>query len=360
MLEMTLRTLVVDDSGMYRKIIQHALESLPNVEIVGTASNGRIALIKAASLKPDLITLDIEMPEMDGLETLEHLRTDMPDVSAIVFSNYTTEGARITLKALELGAFDFIPKPSSGSLAENTDEFKSRIMPIIDALIRLKREAKRKQTHPRRIQAVLHPAVRSAGFNRGMGKSKAVAIGISTGGPVALTRVLPGIPSDIDASIFIVQHMPPLFTDALAKKLDLISQIQVKEAVNGETIQSGTAYIAPGGKQMGVESFHPKDSMIIRVTDDPPENNCRPSADYLFRSVARAYGRYATGVIMTGMGHDGTEGLRQMKECGAVIIAQDEATSAVYGMPRKPVELGIVDVIAPLGTISEEICRTVR
>lgn len=358
MQDMKLRTLIVDDSGMYRKIVQDTLEFMPNVEVVGTASNGRIALIKAASLKPDLITLDIEMPEMDGLETLEHLKKDMPDVSSIVFSTYTTEGARITLKALELGAFDFIPKPSAGNLSENSHIFKNKIASIIDALIRLKHDEKQiRESLP--LQADHSPSLLPLTGNRRIEKSKVVAIGVSTGGPVALTRVFKDIPSDIGVSIFIVQHMPPLFTEALAKKLDSISPIRVKEAVDGEPVQPNTAYLAPGGRQMGVASLSQK-QMIIRVTDDPPENNCRPSADYLFRSVARHYGRFATGVIMTGMGYDGTEGLKEMKACGAVIIAQDEATCAVYGMPRKPVALGIVDIITPIDALSEEICRTIR
>ena len=354
----TLKVLVVDDSAMYRKIVQDVLETFPNIEIVGTAQNGKIALSKAAALKPDLLTLDIEMPEMDGLEVLEHLKKEVPDAVAIVFSTYTTEGARITLRALELGAFDFIPKPSSGSLEENGESFKFEIAPMLEALLRIKREKTvvKAISLPRQAQRVAAPAP----LPRHALHSKAVAIGISTGGPVALTKLIPKIPADIGVPIFIVQHMPPMFTEALARKLDAISNICVKEAVDGDLIQANTVYIAPGGKQMQVSRSTPDNYLVVQVTDDPPEKNCKPSADYLFRSISRHYGKYATGVIMTGMGYDGTEGLQLMKQRGAVVIAQNESTCAVYGMPRKPVEIGIVDVIAPLDLLAEEICRTIR
>jgi two-component system, chemotaxis family, protein-glutamate methylesterase/glutaminase len=353
-----LKALIVDDSAMYRRLVQNVLEGFPNVEIVGTAENGKIALSKAAALKPDLLTLDIEMPEMDGLEVLERLRNEVPDALAIVFSAYTTEGARITLRALELGAFDFIPKPSSGKLEENRDRFKIEISPMLEALVRLKmtKAAALQSPPPQPVQegAVPEP------LPRNLEPSKAVAIGISTGGPVALTQMIPKIPADIGVPIFIVQHMPPMFTEALARKLDSISDISVKEAVDGDLIHANTAYIAPGGKQMKVGKSAHGNHLVVQVTDDPAENNCKPSVDYLFRSISRHYGRYATGVIMTGMGYDGTEGLKLMKQSGAVVIAQDESTCAVYGMPRKPVEIGIVDVIAPLGRMAEEICRTIR
>jgi two-component system chemotaxis response regulator CheB len=356
----TLKALIVDDSAMYRQIVQDVLETFPYVEVVGVAQNGKIALIKAASLKPDLLTLDIEMPEMDGLEVLEHLRQELPEAVAIVFSAYTTEGARIALRALELGAFDFIPKPSAGKLEESKERFKTEIAPMLETLVRAKRTKpilKETSVHPKN-QIITDPGPMR--LRQNSVKSQAVAIGISTGGPVALAKLIPSIPADIGVPIFIVQHMPPMFTDALAAKLNSMGNIPVKEAIDGEVIRANTVYIAPGGKQMKVAASDPGNLLVIQVSDDPPENNCKPSVDYLFRSIARHYGKYATGVIMTGMGHDGTEGLKLMKQNGAMIIAQDESTSAVYGMPRKPVEIGIVDVIAPLDLIAEEICRTIR
>ncbi len=355
----TIKALVVDDSAMHRKIVQDVLETFPYIEVVGVAQNGKIALSKAVSFKPDLLTLDIEMPEMDGLEVLERLRHELPEAVAIVFSAFTTEGARITLRALELGAFDFIPKPSTGNLMENRERFKSAIAPMLEALLRSKRTkpiVKEPSIYPKN-QIITNLGQISS--RRHSIISKAVAIGISTGGPVALAKLIPNIPADIGVPIFIVQHMPPMFTDALAAKLNSLGGISVKEAINGEVICANTVYIAPGGKQMKVAALYPGNLLAIQVTDDPPENNCKPSVDYLFRSIARHYGKYATGVIMTGMGCDGTEGLKLMKQNGAMIIAQDESTCAVYGMPRKPVEIGIVDVIAPLDLIAGEICRTV-
>ncbi len=355
----TLKALIVDDSAMHRKIVQDVLETFPYIEVVGVAQNGKIALSKAVAFKPDLLTLDIEMPEMDGLEVLERLRHEVPEAVAIVFSAFTTEGARITLRALELGAFDFIPKPSAGNLMENRERFKTAIAPMLKALLRSKR------TKPSVKEASVYPKSQiftdpgHIRLRRHSVISKAVAIGISTGGPVALAKLIPDIPADIGVPIFIVQHMPPMFTDALAAKLNSLGGISVKEAINGEVICANTVYIAPGGKQMKVAALYPGNLLAIQVTDDPPENNCKPSVDYLFRSIARHYGKYATGVIMTGMGCDGTEGLKLMKQNGAMIIAQDESTCAVYGMPRKPVEIGIVDVIAPLDLIAGEICRTV-
>ncbi len=353
----TLRTLIVDDSAMYRKIIEDVLYDFPYVEIVGTAQNGKIALEKTATLKPDMLILDIEMPEMDGLEVLEGLRKKNSDISSVVFSTFSTEGADITLKALELGAFDFIPKPGDGNLDVNKGIFKSKIAPILDTLFfRKKTKFFRKKTE---LKNDVSRAIDQSSYIRKSQRSKAVAIGISTGGPVALTRVIPAIPADIGVPIFIVQHMPPIFTETLAEQLDSISKISVKEAADGQIIYPNTAYIAPGGKQMKIDISENNARLIIKITDDPAENNCKPSADYLFRSVATHYGRNSTGVIMTGMGSDGTEGLKLMKARGATIIAQDEATSVVYSMPRKPVEIGIVDVIAPLDSITDEICRTV-
>jgi len=354
-----LKTLIVDDSAMHRKIVQDVLKAFPFIEVVGVAQNGKIALLKAASLKPDLLTLDIEMPEMDGLEVLEHLKQELPEAVAIMFSAYSKEGARITLRALELGAFDFIFKPSSGNLEENRERFRSEIAPMLETLVRSKRiKPIVKETTVHQKEQIITGSGPML-LRRNSDKSKAVAIGISTGGPVALAKMIPSIPSDIGVPIFIVQHMPPMFTDALASKLNSMGGISVKEAIDGEVIRANTVYIAPGGKQMKVAASDMGNLLVIRVTDDPPENNCKPSVDYLFRSIARHYGKYATGVIMTGMGYDGTEGLKLMKQSGAVVIAQNESTCAVYGMPRKPVEIGIVDVIAPLDLIAEEICRTI-
>jgi len=365
-----LRVLVVDDTILYRKVITDVLSELPGVVVVGSAHNGRIALEKIAELKPDLLTLDIEMPEMDGLSVLRQMAEDAPQVGAIMLSAYTREGSEMTLKALELGAFDFICKPQTRSLRENRDELKKAIAPMIKAFVRLSEvrmilKGKQHTMHqgglapPRSIPPDKPHRTTSSAIFQQAPRSRIVAVGISTGGPVALAHFLPKIPADMGVPLLIAQHMPPFFTESLARNLDRRCAITVKEAVDGEQILPDTAYIAPGGQQMKIADDLFKKVKIIRITHDPPENGCTPSADYLFRSVAEHFGGNATGVIMTGMGSDGTLGLQQMKEKGAFIIAQNEASSVVYGMAKKPVEMGIVDTVVPLDQIAEQIRRTI-
>jgi two-component system chemotaxis response regulator CheB len=357
-----IRVLVVDDTVVYRKIISDVLAQIEGVEIVGTAHNGKAAMVKIASLKPDLLTLDIEMPEMSGLEVLEQLPSKAPNVGAVMLSTLTQEGGRLTMKALELGAFDFIPKPQSGSMVENRETIKNALEPIIKAFARgksirsiLRGQQPQKQPLTRKIK----PVRRTAGSTARGSSSEIVAIGISTGGPNALAQMLPKLPTKTGVPIVIVQHMPPVFTQSLANSLNAKCNIEVREAKNGEMVLPDTAYIAPGGKQMKLEAGADGKNRVIRITDDPPENSCRPSADYLFRSVAHHYVGRATGVIMTGMGSDGSRGLHQIKRSGGTIIAQDEASCVVYGMPREPIESGIADVVAPLSLIASEIMKTI-
>ena len=366
--ETDLRVLVVDDTVLYRKVVADVLSELPGVVVVGSAHNGKIAMKRIAELEPDLLTLDIEMPEMDGLAVLRQMAIDAPQVGAIMLSAYTRKGSEMTIKALELGAFDFIPKPQTNTLQENRAELKKAITPMIKAFSRL-REVRRILKGKRKNVPGLNTTRKVSGGNTGVMKqpasvhlsprSKVVTIGISTGGPVALGRFLPELPADLGVPLLIAQHMPPVFTESLARNLDNHCAITVKEAVDGEKIVPNTAYIAPGGKQMKVANDVFKKAKIIRITNDPPENGCAPSADYLFRSVAEHFGGNATGVIMTGMGSDGTNGLQQMKEKGAFIIAQDEASSVVYGMAKKPVAMGIVNMVVPLNQIAGQIRRTV-
>ena len=367
--EPDLRVLVVDDTVLYRKVVADVLSELPGVMVVGTAHNGRTALEKIAELKPDLLTLDVEMPVMDGLAVLRSMARDAPQVGAIMLSAYTRKGSEMAIKALELGAFDFIPKPQTKSLMESRAELKKAIAPMIKAFVRLRDVRKILRGKPENVpRGLAAPRSIPGGESKlttphlsiqPLFQSRMIAIGISTGGPVALSVLLPELPGDIGAPILIAQHMPPGFTDSLARNLDRRCAITVKEAMDGEKILPGTAYIAPGGKQMKISENALRKEKVIRITNDPPENGCAPSADYLFRSVAEFFGANATGVIMTGMGTDGTMGLRQMKEKGAFIIAQDEASSVVYGMAKKPVEMGIVDMVAPLDQIAAQIRRTV-
>ena len=278
------------------------------------------------------------------------------------------------MKALDLGAFDFITKPENGSAEENRENIRKALVPLVKVfahqreirtILRSKGVAPRgatvKPEDPKEatpgsaasvVQRISAMAVRAA--------SEVLAIGISTGGPNALGQMLPNLPANIGVPILIVQHMPPVFTQSLASSLDARCGFTVKEAENGEPVRPNCAYIAPGGRQMKVTLGGDASTKIIRVTDDPPENNCKPSVDYLFRSVAHHYLGRATGVIMTGMGNDGTLGSKLMKRNGCVIIAQDEATCVVFGMPKEVIAAGVVDVVAPLDRIAGEIVRTIK
>ena len=365
-----LRILIVDDTIVYRKIVTDVLSNLPDVEVVGSAHNGKAAITKITSLKPDLLTLDIEMPEMNGLEVLEYIKDKGIDVGAIMLSTLTHEGGEMTMKALDLGAFDFILKPQEGSMAENTEALKKTIVPILKAFARrneikhlLKGKISPKEgdiddKRSSESDQVVH--LMHAVSSRLRQKSEIVAIGISTGGPKALAQMMPSLPSSLDVPILIVQHMPPMFTMSLAKSLDTKCSFDVREAKDGEPVVSNVALIAPGGKQMKIMAGGDGKSRVIKITDDPSENNCKPSVDYLFRSIAHHYVGRATGVIMTGMGSDGFLGLQLMKKSGSTIIAQNGETSVVYGMPKGPIDAGIVDIIAPLDMIASEICLTVK
>lgn len=358
---MNLRVLVVDDTIMYRKVVGDILEKIPGVEVVGTANNGKVALSRIATLKPDLITLDVEMPIMDGLETLQEINKTFPDLGVIMLSTLTKRGSEITMKALELGAFDFIAKPDADARQENIQALKNALLPRVNAFakrLELKILLKQKLRQGGGLTTSAPSAPKSIAAPRRVGKSKAVAIGISTGGPNALAHMLPKLPK-LGVPIFLVQHMPPLFTKSLAESLNAKCQYEVCEASGNETVRPDVVYIAPGGKQMKVAPG-PGGTKVIQITDDPPENNCKPAVDYLFRSVGREYGSLVTGVIMTGMGSDGTLGLKELKSLGAVSVGQDESSCVVYGMPKSAFEAGVVDVVVPLEEIAAEIIRTVR
>ena len=361
-----LRVLVVDDTIVYRKAISDIIEEIPGVELAGVAHNGKIALAKIQTLKPDILTLDIEMPQMNGIEVLMEIQKNNLGVGAIMVSTLTAEGSDMTMRALELGAFDFILKPQSKNQTEGKREIRAALEPILKAYARSKFGSlllnRPGRTGPGRAADDTATArsvpARTTASRRG--KSEIIAIGISTGGPNALNQMLPKLPADLGVPVLIVQHMPPVFTQSLAASLDKKCQLTVKEAENGENIVPNVVYIAPGGKQMklvaGTDGRHRK----IKITDDPPENSCKPSVDYLFRSVGDYYVGRTTAVIMTGMGSDGTKGLGILKDKAAHIIGQDEASCIVYGMPKAPAELGYLDVVVPLGGIADEIVKSVR
>ena len=371
-----LRVLVVDDTIVYRTAVSEILKEIPGVEVVGVAHNGRIAISKIGLLKPDILTLDIEMPVMNGLEVLAELKRSYPGVGAIMLSTLTSDGSEMTMQALELGAFDFILKPSSTTISEGKRQIKELLQPMLEAFAKSKTAAKligrqdllfKSRTIPKAApvrpiaktsQPTLSPQTATSPAARQ--KSEIVVIGISTGGPNALSQMLPKIPKNINVPVLIVQHMPPMFTKSLATSLDKKCALHVKEAEEGESIQPNTVYIAPGGKQMKLVAAPNGVNRLIRITNDPPENSCKPSADYLFRSIGDYYVGRTTAVIMTGMGADGTKGLEILKAKGAHIIAQDEASCVVYGMPKAATEKGLVHVISPLNKIADEIVKTLR
>jgi two-component system chemotaxis response regulator CheB len=372
---MSLRVLVADDAILFRRAISEALASLPDVEVVGSASNGKLALQKVRELKPDLLTLDLEMPELDGLGVLDALRQGGDKVKVIVVSALTRRGGDLTLRALEKGAFDFITKPDTSSAEESRETLRTELAPRLRAfahqaavrgiLQRLPSSsvARPVAAPPSAAQKPQTPGLDSIASRMGRIvtplKPEMVLIGVSTGGPNALARLLPQLPKDLGVPLLIVQHMPPVFTQSLADSLSMKCAIKVREAAAGDILSSNTAYIAPGGRQMRLEAS-PDGARRLQITDDPPENNCRPAVDYLFRSVANHFPGRAMAVILTGMGNDGTTGLRLLKRHGAFVIAQDEASSVVFGMPKAAIEAGVTDVVLPLDAIAARIVATVR
>jgi len=356
-----LRVLIVDDTVTYRKIVSEVLAGCPNVEVVGAAANGKIALQRLDQLGADLLVLDLEMPEMNGQAVLEELRRRNSPTGAIMLSALTAQGAKATLAALAAGAFDFVLKPSGQNMEANVEHLRRELGAKLTAYARsrgIKQILYGKDGNPDRRESVVSPASRARTPAPSAGPPQVVALGISTGGPKALTEMVPQLPANLPVPLLIVQHMPPVFTKSLADDLNNRTPLTVREAVDGQPIRAGEVWIAPGGRQMKVQ--RQDDRVVLGITDDPPENSCRPSVDYLFRSVADVYGGRAVGVIMTGMGNDGSLGCRRLKHCGARIIAQDAATCVVYGMPREPIENGIAEVIAPLGRIAAEIARLTR
>ncbi len=361
---MSTRVLVVDDTVVFRRIVSDALAGVPGVEVIGTASNGKLAMSRMAALKPDLVTLDIEMPEMNGIEVLESMEAAGIKAGVIMLSSLTVRGGEMTIRALELGAFDFLTKPEGGTPAENMVDLRARLLPMVRAferrleirsILRGERPPSRQETPAPVVPAMLAVSGRKL---RRAGPAM-VLIGVSTGGPGALAKVVPALPADLGAPVFIVQHMPAMFTQPLAASLNKASAIRVKEAQEGEIARPNCAYIAPGGRQMKLAAG-PKGEVILRISDDPPENGCRPAVDYLFRSAALHFPGRSVAAVLTGMGNDGTEGLRLLKRGGCFAIAQDEASCVVFGMPKEAIQAGVVDTVAPLDMIARAIVRSVR
>ncbi|MDS9470601.1 chemotaxis response regulator protein-glutamate methylesterase [Sporosarcina pasteurii] len=370
------KALVVDDSAFMRKLITDILNSHPKIEVVGVARNGKDALDKIATLKPDVITLDIEMPIMDGLEALQEIMKKHP-TPVVMLSSTTKKGAENTMLAMEYGAVDFIAKPG-GAISLNLGNVKGEIIAKIFAaanvsLSKLKTKIEygktrneMQQTHQplgptNKANRVKSTNVRKSNGLRFKSKGKkVVVIGTSTGGPRALQKVLTQFPKDIEAPILIVQHMPPGFTKSLAERLNNLCEITVKEAENGDLLENGTAYLAPGGQHFTVRKLGM--SFVAQINDkEPPRLGHRPSVNVLFESVAEFRSLKCLAVIMTGMGNDGLEGVKRLKEnCETITIAESKETSVVYGMPRAIVDHALADEVAKLENIGITISEIIQ
>lgn len=347
-----IRALIVDDSAFMRKSLSIMIGSDEEIEVIDTARDGLDGLEKAIALKPDVITLDVEMPRMDGLTALKKIMAVAP-TSVIMVSSITTEGAESTLTALELGAADFISKETS-FVSVNIVKIKEELISKIKAITKQKMLKKRlarirgltpgEKTYPDITRLKDLPKL---GYN-------CIALGISTGGPLSLQKVIPALSEEIKIPIFIVQHMPPKFTKSLADRLNGMSKLFVKEAEDKEEVKKGTVYIAPGGLHLKVKK-QLSGNPVLEISENPDNTLHRPSVDVMMNSVIDHYGKKTLGIIMTGMGKDGIQGITKLKSIGGQCLAQDEASCVVYGMPKAVVDRGFADIIAPLDKISEII-----
>jgi two-component system, chemotaxis family, protein-glutamate methylesterase/glutaminase len=365
--------LVVDDSVVVRRLIVDALSDTPTITVVGTAANGLLAQAKIDTLKPDVVTMDIEMPQMNGIEAVRELRKRHPRLPVIMFSTLSAAGASATLEALSAGATDYVTKPSNvGSIAESIAAVREQLVPKINALAG-RRSPAAPPSPPSPARPGLAPragmapragppapdVVRRGAVPARPGPARPpgpprridiIAIGASTGGPDALTRVLQALPTSLGVPIVVTQHMPPVFTRMFAERLDRSTPLTVVEAGEAMELLPGTVYIAPGDKHLVL--LRRGTATVTQLSGAPPENSCRPAVDVMFRSVAALYGASAYAAVLTGMGHDGRGGAKVLRDAGAEILAQDEPTSVVWGMPGAVVGAGLADEVLPLDKIA--------
>ncbi len=356
-----LKILIVDDSITYRSIMNTVLEAVSGVTVVSTASNGKNALVKLTQHEVDMVLLDIEMPEMDGLQTLKEISRLHPNIGVVMVSGTNRHSADITIQALEAGAIDFIPKPDHDSVEQNIETLRQRLVPIFTTFASKHASVPAKPAAPPPIvssrptlETVVPPAPKVGNF-----KADILVIGVSTGGPNALIELIPNLPANLNVPILIVQHMPPVFTASLAANLDRKSPLTVKEGAEGDCVEANTVYIAPGGKHMVIRQEGV--TRRLAVNEDPPENSCRPAVDVLFRSVSNVYGSHILSVIMTGMGNDGAQGVKYIKnKPGNLCLTQSSDTCVVYGMPRAVDELNLSDEKVPLNQLATRITELVN
>lgn len=349
-----IRVLIVDDSAFMRKIISDLLTEQRDFMVLDTARNGKEAVDKVKKLRPDLVTMDVEMPIMNGIEALEAIMKENP-TPVVMVSSLTREGAEATIKALELGAFDFVAKTAGpiSSIAEIGEEIIAKCRAAAKANVA---HLVRRPAGPVQPVAMKQPVPIPGTAVQGAGE-RIVAIGTSTGGPRALQEVITRLPANFPCGVVIVQHMPPGFTKSLADRLNSISEIKVKEAEHNDVIRPGVALIAPGDKHMLVE--RDGDRHVVKLNQNPPVGGHRPAVNPMFESVAQTFGRRVVAVILTGMGQDGAVGMKLIKHQQGYNIAEDQSTAVVYGMPKSAVELGVVDKVLPLGAIADEIVKAV-
>ena len=362
-----IQVLIVDDSSVVRRLVAEELSAHADIEVVGTAIHGQMALEKVAQLAPDLVILDIEMPEMDGLTALRLLHERHRDTPVIMFSSLTELGAAATLEALSRGASDFFTKPTGvGGMEASRQVIRNELVPAIRTLCAERRrraqalEAAAQRSREPRISAASQRFMPSAkpASTAAAGRVEILAIGASTGGPNALADLFTSLPGDFPVPIVIVQHMPPMFTRLLAERLTKLSKIPTAEAESGVELTPGRAWIAPGDYHL--ELVRDERTVRLQLHQGPSENACRPAVDPLFRSVAAAYGRSALAVVLTGMGQDGLRGCEAIRAAAGQIIVQDESSSVVWGMPGAVARAGLADRTLPLPLMASDIVRRVR
>ncbi len=351
-----IRVLVVDDSAVVRKVMCDGLAPDAALEVVGTAANGRIALAKIPLLNPDIVTLDVEMPEMDGLVALAEIRKLYPKLPVIMFSTVTERGAAITLDALALGASDYVTKPSNtGSLDATLRQLRAELIPKMKGLCAARPNLPVAPIAAAAADSSARAATKQA--TRELARVDVLAIGTSTGGPNALADLLPAIPANFPVPVVIVQHMPALFTRLLAARLNQKSALNIREGVGGEILKAGDVWIAPGDFHMTVEKKGA--AVVLALSQSAPEHYCRPAVDPMFRAVANSFGAGALAVVLTGMGSDGSSGAQAIREKGGQVLVQDQASSVVWGMPGQVAAAGLADGTYALKSMAAEICRRV-
>ncbi|WP_276581795.1 chemotaxis response regulator protein-glutamate methylesterase [Cellulomonas sp. RIT-PI-Y] len=363
MLVTRIRVLVVDDSVVVRRLVTDSLSRDPDIEVVGFASNGKIALSKVDQLGPDLVTMDIEMPEMNGIEAVRALRRGRHTMPIIMFSTLTERGASATLDALVAGATDYVTKPANvGSVQESLAQVASQLIPKIKALVPhgtgtpATARPEIRASVPTQAAPPLRPAARGPVATRPMPPVhpvQALIVGSSTGGPEALSKVLSNLSAPPPVPVLLVQHMPPVFTRQLAARLDRLGPATVVEAADGDVLTPGTVYVAPGDHHL--ELRRSAGTLRVAITDGPPVNFCRPSVDVLFRSAVKEFGGKVLAVVLTGMGADGRTGCEDVVSAGGTVLVQDEPTSVVWGMPGAVATAGLAHRILPVGEVAPAI-----